>query len=192
MEALAELFSLHRERLWRIVNFRLDSRLLGRINPDDILQESYLAASQRIKHYAGLPSSPFIWLRMIVHQTVAQVHRRHLTAQMRDVDREVPLDKPYDRHATSQSLSFHLTGHLTSPSQAAIRAEMVGEVQRAIETMDEVDQEILALRHFEELTNHEVAEVLEIDKTAASNRYIRAIQRLKEILSEIPGYTEQE
>lgn len=192
MEALAELFSLHRDRLWRIVNFRLDSRLLGRINPDDVLQESYLAASQRIEHYAGMSYSPFVWLRMIVSQTVAEVHRRHLTAQIRDADREVSLDKPYDRHATSQSLIFHLTGHLTSPSQAAIRAEMVDEVQRAIETMDAVDQEVLALRHFEELTNHEVAEVLDIDKTAASNRYIRAIERLKEILSEIPGYTEQE
>ena len=91
-QALAELFSRHRERLWRMVSFRLDHRLHGRVDPDDVLQESYLAASQRMGHYAERESmSAFVWLRLIVGQTLIDVHRRHLGAQMRDAGREVTI-----------------------------------------------------------------------------------------------------
>ena len=58
--------------------------------------------------------------------------------------------------------------------------------------MDEIDREVLALRHFEELTNNEVAEVLGLQKSAASNRYVRALTRLRTILSEVPGFFDDE
>ncbi|MGD2111343.1 MAG: sigma factor, partial [Phycisphaerae bacterium] len=91
-EALAELFSQHRERLWRMVHFRLDQRLLGRAGTEDILQEAYLAAAKRVHHFAEeSTTSFFVWLRMIVMQTLIDVHRRHLGAQMRDADREVAI-----------------------------------------------------------------------------------------------------
>ena len=56
--------------------------------------------------------------------------------------------------------------------------------------MDPIDREVLVLRHFEELTNAEAARVLGLEKTAASNRYIRALKRLKEILAGSPGLFE--
>ena len=91
-DALAALFSQHWQRLWRMVNFRMDRRLLGRVDADDVLQEAYLAAADRLKHYRDdSSSSPFVWLRMIVLQTLTDVHRHHLGAQMRDPDREVDL-----------------------------------------------------------------------------------------------------
>lgn len=189
-EALAEFFELHRERLWRMVNFRLDRRLHGRVDPDDVLQEGYLAAAQRLKHYSSESDScgsPFVWLRMIVVQTLIDVHRMHLGAQMRDVDREVAIHGCVYPLATSASIAIHLVGNLTSPSRAAVRAEMVNRVEKAIGKMDLMDQEILALRHFEELSNSEVAEVLDIQQKAASIRYVRAIRRLKEALSQMPG-----
>ena len=186
-EALAELFSLHRPRLWRTVNFRLGGRLAGRVDPDDVLQESYLAAAQRIEHFARDSSaSPFLWLRMIVLQVLTDVYRRHLGTQKRDAGKELPIFGQYSQ-ATSASMAIHLVGDWTSPSQAAIRGESLDIVERAIAAMDPIDQEILALRHFEELSNGEVAESLGIQPKAASIRYMRALKRLKEILSTVPG-----
>lgn len=190
-EALAEAFSLHRDRLWRTVNFRLDRRLTGRIDADDILQEAYLDVAQRIHHYLENPkTSFFVWLRMVVGQTLIDAHRRHLGAQMRDAAREVTIHGGAYPQATSVSLAAHLLGHLTSPSQAAVREEMTARVEQAIQSMEPIDQEVLALRHFEELTNSEVAEVLQIQQKAASIRYIRAIARLKDVLEQMPGVFE--
>lgn len=187
-EALAELFSLHRQRLWRIVNFRLDSRLLGRVDADDILQEAYLAAAQRIKHYLDDSTQTFfVWLRLIANQTLIDVHRRHLGAQMRDASRDMSIHAHYAQ-ATSMSIASQLLGNFSSPSQAAMRDEVSLQLERAIESMEPIDREVLALRHFEELTNSEVAEVLGIQQKAASIRYVRALKRLKDVVGKIPGF----
>ena len=187
-QALADLFSRDRERLWRVIQFRLAEPLRGRLDPDDVLQEAFLAACQRLRHYSESPAtSPFIWLRMIVNQTLIDLHRQHLGAQQRDAAREVSLDgaPPYAQ-ATSASVAIQLVGAFTSPSGAAARADMLSLVRSAIERMDPIDREVLALRHFEELTNSEVAEALGIEQKAASIRYIRALRRLKEILNQVP------
>jgi RNA polymerase sigma-70 factor (ECF subfamily) len=187
-EVLAELFSQHRDRLWRMVNFRLDRRLAGRVDADDILQEAYLAASKRIRHYLENPSqSFFVWLRLITRQTLVDVHRRHLGAKMRSAGRETA-NRPRYPMATSISLVAQLLGSMTSPSQAAVKAEMTRQLEVAIEEMDPIDREVLALRHFEELTNSEVAEWLDIQQKAASIRYVRAVTRLKDILARVPGF----
>lgn len=194
--SLAELFSLHRERLRRLVHFRLDPRLRGRVDADDLLQESYLNAAGRLRHFLEKPSmSFFVWLRMIVDQTLADAHRRHLGAQIRDAGREVRLGAGGRRaggrsEGTSTSMAFRIAGNLTSPSQAAIREETYRQLEEALESMDPTDREVLALRHFEELTNGEVAEVLGIQEKAASIRYVRALRRLKGILSRLPGFSE--
>lgn len=186
--ALADVFSLHRDRLWHIVRFRLSQQVAGRIDPDDVLQEAYLAATQRIQHFAQTSMSPFLWLRAIVGQTLIDLHRHHAGTQRRDAGREVSLGAQGAMASTSMSMASVLMGHLTSPTQAANRAEMMGQVQQALEQMDEVDREILAMRHFEELTNSEVAEALGIQPKAASIRYIRPLARLKAILAPFPGF----
>ena len=187
-QAVAELYSQHRQRLWRMVHFRLDQRLRGRVDADDILQEAYLEAVKRIRHFKDdTTTSFFVWLRMIVMQTLIDVHRRHLGAKMRDAGREVSIAGSQYSQTTTASLAVHLVGHLTSPSQAAMREEMFGRLESTIGDMDPIDREVLALRHFEELTNGEVAEVLGITQDAASIRYVRAIRRLRDILSQVPG-----
>jgi RNA polymerase sigma-70 factor, ECF subfamily len=191
-QALAELFSRERERLWRVIQFRLAEPLRGRLGPEDVLQEAFLAGSQRLKHYADSPAtSPFIWLRMIVNQTLVDLHRQHLGAHRRDAAREVSLDGVPYAQATSASVAIQLVGVFTSPSGAAMRADVLTLVQTAIEQMDPIDREVLALRHFEELSNSEVAEALGIEQKAASIRYIRALRRLKEILAKVPGLATQ-
>ena len=190
--ALGELFSLNRERLWRMVNFRLDQRLRGRVDADDVLQDAYLDAAQRIDHYLNHASmSFFVWLRQIVLQTMIDLHRQHLGAQMRNAAREVSLHGAAYPQATSISLAAHLLGNLTSPSGAAMREEVSIQLEKALDSMSEIDREILALRHFEELTNSEVAEVLNIQQKAASIRYVRAIARLKDILEQVPGFFDE-
>lgn len=186
---LGELFDLHRERLWRMVRFRLDRRIAGRVDADDVLQEAFLAAAERIEHFFQHPSgSMFLWLRWIVGQTMVDVHRRHVGAGMRDAGRDVSLDGGNFGQATSVCLAAELMGSITSPSQAAAGAEKFQQLEQAVGSLSELDQEIIALRHFEDLTNLEAANVLNIAPTAASNRYIRALARLKTVLSQFPDF----
>jgi RNA polymerase sigma-70 factor (ECF subfamily) len=185
-QTLAEAFAENRERFWHLVNFRMDRRIAARVDADDVLQEAFVAASTRLPHFLKDPSfSLFVWLRMIVSQTLIDVHRRHFGAEMRSAGREVSIGGPRYPQTTSVSMAAHLVGNHTSPSGAAVREEDSVGLSQAIEKMSELDQETIALRHFEGLTNSETAEVLGISVTAASNRYVRAISRLKEILEEL-------
>ncbi|MCA9179047.1 MAG: sigma-70 family RNA polymerase sigma factor [Planctomycetales bacterium] len=185
---LGELFTRHRERLLRTVRFRMDRRLLGRVDADDILQEAYLDGAQRLKHIsASPPPSAFLWLRSITLQTLINVHRRHLGAKIRDANREVSLQSPGWTQPSSVSLAAKLLDSLTSPSLAAIRQEVTEQLEEALETLAPIDREVLALRHFEELSNREVAEVLEIQQKAASVRYVRALGRLQKVLEQFPA-----
>jgi RNA polymerase sigma-70 factor, ECF subfamily len=189
--ALGMLFARHRERLRKLVRLRLDRRVYGRIDPSDVLQEAFLDLARRFPEYAADPKVPFyLWLRGLTGQRLLILHRHHLGAQMRDAGQEVSLHRGALPQASSESLAQHLLGRLTSPTQAAIRAELQLKLQEALNTMDALDREVVVLRHFEELSNAETAEVLGIQKSAASKRYIRAIQRLKGILDAVPGFFE--
>jgi RNA polymerase sigma-70 factor (ECF subfamily) len=193
-QALATLFTRHRPRLWRMVSVRLDRRLHGRVDPDDVLQESYLNAASRLDHFRRDDgASFFVWLRLIVGQTLVDVHRRHLGTQARAAGREVPIHGRFAAYpdATSASIAGELMAQLTPPSHAARRAETASRLELALEGMERIDREVLVLRHFEELTNGEVAEVLGIQPKAASIRYVRAVARLKAILSQFPEFAEE-
>jgi RNA polymerase sigma-70 factor (ECF subfamily) len=189
--AIRELFARYRDRLKRMVHLRLSRRLQGRIDDSDILQEAYLDVSKKLAEYAKNPTIPFyLWLRHMTGLKLAEVHRRHLGSQMRDADREVTLHRGGLPEADSVSLAAQLLGKLTSPSRAAIKAETRLYVQEALNSMDPIDREVLALKHFEQLSTSEIAHVLGLSKAGAGSRYLRAIKRLREILSRIPGFTE--
>jgi len=186
--ALAELFALHRQRLRRMVEMRLDNRVAGRVDPSDVLQEAFLDASRQLEGYlADVPMPPFLWLRFLTGQRLMATHRHHLGAQMRDAKREVPFDAAAGPQVHSESLSRHLAGRLTTPSRAVARMELQAQLQEVVEGMEPLDREILALRHFEELSNNEVAQELGISKAAASNRYMRALVRLSTLLADVSG-----
>ena len=190
-QALADLFARYRDRLRRMVKLRLDRRLQGRIDASDVLQDAYLDVAQRAAEYAANPTMPFfLWLRLLTGQRLLMVHRQHLGARMRDAGQEVSLNRGALPQASSVSLAAQLLGRMTSPSLAAVRAEMQLKLQEALNGMDPIDREVLTLRHFEELSNSETAAVLGLQKSAASNRYIRALKRLKDVLSSTPGFFE--
>jgi RNA polymerase sigma-70 factor (ECF subfamily) len=191
--ALAALWERHRARLRRMVRLRLDRRLQGRVDPSDILQEAYLDLTARLSDYAReRPMPAYLWLRLVAGQRLMQIHRQHLGAAMRDAGREVSLYRGALPQASSASLAARMLGRLTTASQAAVRAERRVQLQEILNGMDPVDREILALRHFEGLSNGESAQVLGLSKTAANNRYIRALGRLRDLLGRVPGFFEGE
>jgi len=186
--AVAELFSKCRDRLARMVRFRLDPRLRGRADVEDILQDAYVKVSARIEDYIARPTVSFyVWARQITRQTLIDFHRVQM-GQKRDPKQEVRRRRGGQGANTSYSMTLALVGQYTSPSAAAVRKERVESLHHALDAMDETDREVLALRHFEQLTNKEVAEALELSPTAASNRYVRALQRLGEIMGSLPGF----
>jgi RNA polymerase sigma-70 factor (ECF subfamily) len=134
----------------------------------------------------------FLWLRFLVNQRLLDQHRRHLGARARDAGREIALHHGPLPTTTSASLAARLLGTMTSPSAAAVRAERRVRLQEALNEMEPLDREVLALRHYEQLSNGEVAAVLEIDRSAASKRYARALVRLKDALSSRTGGSQDE
>jgi len=182
IDALARLFERHQARLRRMIDLRLDPRLRHRVDADDVLQEVFIDARKRIQSFGEQEElGGFVWLRMVAGQTMTDVYRRHLGAQRRSARGEVRLSGHGPR-ATSESISFQLTANLSSPSQAAMRVERSEALRAALDSMDELDREVLVLRHFEDLSNGEVAALLGLQKTAASNRYIRALGRLRGLM----------
>src|SRR4051794_21400751 len=159
--AAQELFARHRDRLKRMVHLRLSRRLQGRVDDSDVLQETFLDIARRLPEYTADPKLPFyLWLRHMAGLKLAEIHRRHLGTQLRDADREVTLHRGGLPEADSMSLAAHLLGNLPTPSQPAIRAKPRLIVQDALNNMDPIDREVLALKHFEQLSTSEIADVL--------------------------------
>jgi RNA polymerase sigma-70 factor (ECF subfamily) len=186
--ALAVLVERHRDRLERMVRLRMDRRLQGRVDAADVVQDAYLAVRGKFPQYCADSRLPFfLWLRLEVGQKLVDVHRFHLGAKMRDAGQEVSLHQGALPQVTSLSLAEHLLGKLTTASHAAMRVELKLRVQEALNGMDPHDREMLILRHFEELSNGEAAQVLGIKPSAAVNRYVRALKRLKDVFQGMPG-----
>lgn len=181
---LVELFNQHRDRLKRIVNSSLDHRVQGRLDASDVLQETFIEAYGRVHEYLAEPKvSLFVWLRFLAKQRLAMMHREHLSVQARDVRRDRPLQWDGASRRSSTMLATELAARLTTASATLSRKELSLQIQDALAKLDEKSREVLLLRHFEQLSNVETAEVLAISTTAACNRYVRALERLKALLN---------
>jgi RNA polymerase sigma-70 factor (ECF subfamily) len=181
---LAELFERHRDRLRRMVELRMDARLQSKVDPSDVLQDGFLDVAKRVEGYLSDPKLPvFLWLRLVIGDRLAMVHRRHLGTRMRNVSQEMSLSRDPLPEASSAALAWMLLGCRTSPSNAAIRAERIRRVREAVDSLDPVDREVVALRHFEQLSRAETAAVLGITEEAGAKRYFRAMKKLKTILA---------
>ena len=185
--AWAELLEPHRERLRRMVALRLDHRLRGRVDASDVIQEAAIVAVRDLPNYLDKPDLPFfLWLRMLVGQAISLQHRTHLGVQARDAGREIRIYDGPMPGASSAALAAQLLGRDTRPSVAAARAERKLRLQEALDALDPIDREVLVLRHFEELSAEETARTLGIERSAAGQRYIRALKRLKNLIGSSP------
>jgi len=187
-QALAVLFDRHRPGLRRFANRQIDRRLMSRLDASDVVQQAFLNAQSRIQHYVENPAVPFlVWLRTITLQTLIDFHRRHLNAKKRSVSQDVSLNQPAIHSGRASFLADRLAASLSSPSHLAMKAETRARLRTSIDQLDELDREVLQLRHFEELSNKQVAERLGLGQAAASNRYMRALTRLKELYDVSPA-----
>lgn len=184
--ARVELFEMHRDQLRRLINARLNPLLAKRFDASDIIQDAYLDYSNGLDTWLGNPkSSFFVWLRTVVGNRLSMLHRAHLLTGKRDTRLEVSIDRPPPPAASSAVMADWLARSTTSPSNELIRAETIEQIREALEQLDEIDREILCMRHFEMLSNQESAEILGLSPTAASNRFVRAIQRISVILNRL-------
>jgi RNA polymerase sigma-70 factor, ECF subfamily len=180
------LVSGSRPRLRRMVAFRLDHRLQGRIDPSDVLQDVYLEAWKDLPAYVQLPAMPFfLWLRGIAGNKLREIHRHHLGTQKRDTRREISICGGAMAETTTTALRAGLLDNMPRASEAAIRLELKLRLEDVLNAMDPLDREVLALRHFEQLSPTETAEVLGIKEKAAGMRYMRALRRLKQTMSSL-------
>jgi RNA polymerase sigma-70 factor, ECF subfamily len=187
-QALAELCARHGERLRLMVRLRLDRRLRGRVASAAVLREVFRDASQQVAEFLAEPSRPFfLWLRAVAGRRLQVLHREYLGEQAGEASREIALGRGPGPSVDAGALAAQLLGHPGAGPDAR-RAELQAQLQDALNGMDPLDREVLALSHFEELSNAEAAAVLGLEPAAASQHYVRALKRLKEILQGIPGF----
>jgi RNA polymerase sigma-70 factor (ECF subfamily) len=178
-----QLLARHRDALRRMIAMRLDPALAGRLDASDVVQEVMVEAHRRLKDYLENPAMPFhLWLRHIAHDHMIDAHRRHRQAQRRSLDREQPLNVALPHDRSSVELMVQLLDRERTPASAALQHELEQKLQVALARLEEDQREILLMRHFEQLSNQEVATALGLSEPAASMRYLRALRRLRDLM----------
>jgi RNA polymerase sigma-70 factor (ECF subfamily) len=176
--AFERLFAEHRPQLRRFVDMRLDPKLRARVDASDVVQETQMEVLGRLADYLERQPMPFrLWLRKTAYERLLKIRRRHVEAAQRSLEREVPLP---DR--SSFALAQQLLASGSTPSQHLDKREIARRVRQAIAQLAENDRQIVLMRNFEGMSNREVAQVLQIDPATASQRFGRALLRLRKLL----------
>ena len=184
---LEEAFLKFRGRLERLAAQALNPVLAGRVSPEDVVQETMMAASNDESPFMSNPELPLYFkLRTALLQTIARVERRNLAAEKRDAYREVqPPSPPRDGEASAPAFGMDaFPDTATSPLSRITRQDRHAILRQGLMRLDDSDRAILELRHEEGLGNGECAALLGISEKAASLRYVRALKRLKNVLGE--------
>jgi RNA polymerase sigma-70 factor (ECF subfamily) len=182
-EAVDQLLERHRAALRRIIEMRIDPQLERRVDASDIVQEVMIEASRRLPGYLEGNPLPFhLWLRQMAKDRLIDAHRRHRLAARRSVDREQPLAGRPRRDVSTQNLAAQVRDKQMTPASAATWRELERRFAAACAELEEQDEEIVLMRHFEQLSNSEAAIALGLTPQAASMRYLRAMRRLRELL----------
>lgn len=182
-EAVNQLLDRHRESLRRMVRMRLDQKVQRRVDVSDIVQEVLVEANRRLQEYLRNPTLAFhLWLRQIAKDRIIDAHRRHRGSAKRSVDREQRLAAPGGMDRSTLDLVVQLCDRELTPAAAATQQELARRVEQAIGQLEETDCEVIVMRHYEQLSNQEVAQALNLTEPAASMRYLRAVRRLRTLL----------
>lgn len=184
-DAVNQLLERHREAVRRMISLRMDRHLRQRIDASDIVQDVLIDASRRMADYLKDPAMPFhLWIRQMAQDRLIDAHRRHRVAAKRSVDREQPLVARHRLDRSTLELAVQLCDRERTPAAAAEWNELQVLFHEALDQLDDSDREVVVMRHFEKLSNSEVADVLNLTPPAASMRYLRAVRRLRDILAE--------
>jgi RNA polymerase sigma-70 factor (ECF subfamily) len=186
-QAKEAMLGQQRERLCKLVTMRIDKRVAARLDPSDVVQDALQVAHQRFGEFLQNPDRPFyLWLRGITLDRLVDTYRRHVEAKKRSVLRERPgglrISDESERELANQLVTSSL-----SPSSRLLQAEMLARVRQALQQVSPADREILILRHLEQLSIEEIADVLGVTKAAATTRNFRALERLRDVLGDDSG-----
>ena len=191
-DAVNRLLEKHRAAVHRLVQVRLDRKVQQRVDVSDVVQDVMIEASGRLDKYLNDPVMAFhLWLRQIAWDRIIDTYRRHRVSAKRNMDREQPMKGGAPDQST-MDFAAHLCDPAMTPQAAATQREIAVQVEQTIELLGDQDREIIIMRHYEHLSNQEIAEVLGLNAPAASMRYLRALRRLRELLDERDVASENE
>lgn len=184
-DAIDRLLDRHRESLRRMIGLRLDQKIMRRVDVSDVVQDVLVEANRRLQDYLKNPVMAFhLWIRQIAKDRIIDAHRRHRVSAKRSIDREQPLAAKTPVDQSTIELAAQLCDPELTPAAAATQREMAQHVQGAIEMLDDRDRDIILMRHYEQLSNQDIAAALELTEPAASMRYLRALKKLRKVLDD--------
>lgn len=182
----------YRQHLHSLAARNLKPILLKRFSPEDIVQETLAAACSKENFFETNPDIPIYFkLRLLLFQTIKDIERTHLQSKKRDAFKELevhPIEENIDEDGGYTSPFDKFAGTITGPLTHIAKLDRYAAVKKALSTLSDNDKQILELRHFDEMSNTECAEVLHITPKAASIRYVRALQKLQQSLYEITEF----
>ena len=178
-DAMDALLQRYRDGIKNMIKCRMDARLKQRVDESDIVQDVMLEASTRMEKYRDDQKMPFgICLRQLATDRMIDLYRQHCLAQKRDIRKERAVADNWNQHSTIMLVNQLQDPHVT-PAQNAINQELQERMMAQIEELESEDREILFMRHIEQLSNSEIANILGLTAPAASMRYLRALKKLQ-------------
>jgi RNA polymerase sigma-70 factor (ECF subfamily) len=184
-QALGQLLEQYRWYLELLARVQIGRRLRGKVDPSDLVQETFLEASRHFAHFYGTTEGELAsWLRQILAARLSKLVRRYLGTRSRDVRLERELAAELDH--SSQMLDRGLLASSTSPSRLAVRREQAVLLAEALGRLPKHYREVLILRHLESLSFPEVACRLGRSLDSVKNLWTRGLARLRDELGGEP------
>jgi RNA polymerase sigma-70 factor (ECF subfamily) len=183
--ALGQLLELYRHYLTLLARLQISRRLQGKVDPTDLVQETFLNASRDFGQFRGSNEKELAgWLRQILAARLADLFRRYCGTRGRDVGLERALEVELDQ--SSQVLDRGLVAPLSSPSRQAVRHEQAAWLAQALERLPTAYREVLVLHHLQECDFPEVGRRMGRSVEAVKKLWARALVRLRRSLGGAP------
>jgi RNA polymerase sigma-70 factor (ECF subfamily) len=181
--ALGQLLESYRTYLLLLSRLQLGRRLQGKVDPADLVQETFLAAHSHFATFRGASEAELVaWLRQILAERLAKLVRHYYGTQRRDIRLERELEAEMEE--SSRLLNHSLAASTSTPSQKAARREQAVLLAAALEQLPEHYREVLILHHLQGLSLPEVARRLERTLDGVKNIWLRALARLRQVVGE--------
>ena len=180
-----ELLERYRQKLTRVISFRIDPRVSARVDPADIVQETLIEAHQRLPTFLERDGYSFyVWVRAIAISRLQDVHRKHIGALRRSVEREEMMPPILPDESVWQ-LADRIAGSAITPSAEVRKCETIAQLKHALGQLEDGEREVLILKYLEELATPEIAAIQEVTERTVRRRHRQAIEKLGRLLRSV-------